>query len=108
MIAPSCADIFFNNSLKNGLLPIVLDAAIVDRLFTDMYATRGYQLTIDLESQIILTPNGEQISFEVDAFRKNCLLHGLDDIGITLQDTDAIREFEKTWQEKSPWLFDAG
>ncbi len=107
MIAPSFADIFFNNSFKNGLLPIVLDAAIVDELFKEMYATEGYQLTVDLEGQVIRKPNGDEIPFEVDAFRKHCLLNGLDDIGITLQDADAIREFEKEWQKKSPWLFGA-
>ena len=107
LIAPSFADIFFNNCFKNGVLPIVLDAAIVDRLFTDMYEQEGYQLTVDLESQLIRTPSGEEISFEVDSFRKHCLLNGLDDIGITLQDADAIRAFEKQWQQKSPWLFDA-
>ncbi len=107
MIAPSFADIFFNNSFKNGLLPIVLDAAIVDELFKEMYATEGYQLTVDLEAQVIRKPNGDEIPFEVDSFRKHCLLNGLDDIGITLQDADAIREFEKNWQQKSPWLFGA-
>jgi len=107
MIAPSFADIFFNNSFKNGLLPIVLDAAIVDELFKEMYATEGYQLTVDLEAQLIRKSNGDEIPFEVDAFRKHCLLNGLDDIGITLQDADAIREFEKNWQQKSPWLFGA-
>ncbi|ARN75934.1 3-isopropylmalate dehydratase small subunit [Oceanicoccus sagamiensis] len=107
MIAPSFADIFFNNSFKNGLLPIVLDAAIVDELFKEMYATEGYQLTVDLEAQVIRKPNGDEIPFEVDAFRKHCLLNGLDDIGITLQDADAIREFETKWQQKAPWLFGA-
>lgn len=106
LIAPSFADIFFNNCFKNGVLPIALDAEIVDRLFSEMYAQEGYQLTIDLESQLIQTPSGEQIPFEVDSFRKYCLLNGLDDIGITLQDADAIRDFEKQWRQKSPWLFD--
>lgn len=108
IIAPSFADIFFNNCFKNGLLPIVLDADIVDQLFNEMYAAEGYQLTIDLEAQLIRKPNGEEISFEVDGFRKHCLINGLDDIGITLQDADAIRVFEKKWQEQSPWLFNAG
>ncbi|MGK0499146.1 MAG: 3-isopropylmalate/(R)-2-methylmalate dehydratase small subunit [Oceanicoccus sp.] len=107
MIAPSFADIFFNNSFKNGLLPIVLDAAIVDQLFEEMYAEEGYQLTIDLSAQLIRKPNGDEIHFEVDDFRKKCLINGLDDIGITLQDADAIREFEKQWEQKSPWLFGA-
>lgn len=107
LISPSYADIFFNNCFKNGVLPIVLDADIVDRLFVEMYAQEGYQLTVDLEAQLIRTPSGETIPFDVDAFRKHCLLNGLDDIGITLQDVDAIREFESQWQKKSPWLFGA-
>ena len=107
IIAPSFADIFFNNCFKNGLLPIVLDAAIIDSLFEEMYATEGYQLTVDLEVQLIRKPDGDEIPYEVDAFRKHCLLNGLDDIGITLQDADAIREFEKSWQKKAPWLFGA-
>jgi 3-isopropylmalate/(R)-2-methylmalate dehydratase small subunit len=108
LIAPSFADIFFNNCFKNGLLPIVLDAKIVDQLFEEMYVVEGYQLTIDLDAQLIRKPNGEEIAFEVDGFRKHCLMNGLDDIGITLQDADAIRTFEKKWQEQSPWLFGAG
>jgi 3-isopropylmalate/(R)-2-methylmalate dehydratase small subunit len=108
IIAPSFADIFFNNCFKNGLLPIVLDAAIVDQLFQEMYSSEGYRLTIDLQAQLIRKPNGEAIAFEVDAFRKHCLLNGLDDIGITLQDADAIRAFEQQWQKKSPWLFSVG
>ena len=87
------------------MLPIVVDAAIVDQLFEEMYATEGYQLTIDLESQVIRKPNGEEIAFDVDGFRKHCLQNGLDDIGITLQDTDAIRAFEEKWKQQSPWLF---
>jgi len=107
VIAPSFADIFFNNCFKNGILPIALDAAIVDRLFQDMYDEEGYQLTIDLEAQVIKTPKGEEIAFDVDQFRKHCLLNGLDDIGITLQDADAIREYETKWKEQSPWLFES-
>ena len=107
LIAPSFADIFFNNCFKNGLLPIVLDADTVDQLFNEMYANEGYQLTIDLQAQLISKPDGDTIAFEVDAFRKDCLLKGLDDIGISLQDADAIREFEKQWRQKSPWLFGA-
>jgi len=107
LIAPSFADIFFNNCFKNGILPIALDAAIVDRLFQDMYDEEGYQLTIDLEAQVIKTPKGEEIAFDVDQFRKHCLLNGLDDIGITLQDADAIREYETKWKEQSPWLFES-
>ncbi len=105
VIAPSFADIFFNNSFKNGLLPIVLSEACVEHLFQETFATLGYQLSIDLESQSITTPSGEKIPFEVDAFRKYCLLNGLDDIGITLQDADAIRAYEKKRSVEAPWLF---
>ena len=105
IIAPSFADIFFNNCFKNGILPIVLPSETVDALFKAMYAEEGYRLTIDLPAQCIRTPDGQEIAFEVDAFRKHCLINGLDDIGLTLQDADDIREFEKAWQQKSPWLF---
>jgi len=107
VIAPSFADIFFNNCFKNGLLPIVLDEQVVDQLFEEMYAQEGYALTIDLEKQQVIKPNGDTIDFEVDAFRKHCLLHGLDDIGLTLEDADDIREYEAKRREKAPWLFDA-
>ena len=106
IIAPSFADIFFNNCFKNGILPIPVAAEKVDQLFREMYDQPGYQLTIDLEAQTITTPSGEVIAFEVDSFRKHCLLNGLDDIGITLQDADAIREYEAGWQKKAPWLFE--
>jgi 3-isopropylmalate/(R)-2-methylmalate dehydratase small subunit len=105
IIASSYADIFFNNSFKNGLLPIVLDEAIVDQLFIEVEATEGYSLTIDLENQQIVKPNGESIAFEVDEFRKHCLLNGLDDIGLTLQDADAITEYETARKVSAPWLF---
>lgn len=105
VIAPSFADIFFNNCFKNGILPIVLDADVVDGLFKEMYASEGYRLVIDLPGQTITTPAGGVINFDVDAFRKHCLINGLDDIGLTLQDADAIADFEKTWQAKAPWLF---
>lgn len=105
IIAPSFADIFYNNCFKNGLLPIELDAAVVARLFEEMYATEGYQLAVDLEAQTIRTPGGEAIAFDVDEFRKYCLLNGLDDIGLTLQDEEAIRTFENKWREQCPWLF---
>ncbi|PCI46957.1 MAG: 3-isopropylmalate dehydratase small subunit [Thalassobium sp.] len=108
IIAPSYADIFFNNSFKNGLLPIVLDEATVDRLFKAVEANEGYKLTINLEAQTIVTPDGETIPFEVDSFRKHCLLNGLDDIGLTLIDADDIRAYEANRREKSPWLFGAG
>jgi 3-isopropylmalate/(R)-2-methylmalate dehydratase small subunit len=106
IIAPSFADIFYNNCFKNGILPIVLDAHLVDRLFGEMYSTEGYQLRIDLARQVVKTPSGEEITFEVDAFRKHCLLNGLDDIALTLESADAIRAYEQNWRSQSPWLFD--
>jgi len=106
IIAPSFADIFYNNCFKNGILPIVLDADVVDRLFQQMYATEGYELSIDLEQQVVQTPSGETIRFDVDAFRKHCLLNGLDDIALTLESAEAIRGFEQNWRQQSPWLFD--
>ncbi len=105
VIAPSFADIFFNNTFKNGMLPIVLDDAIVDQLFDEVEANEDYQLTIDLAEQVIRKPNGETIAFEVDAFRKNCLLEGLDDIGLTLQDADLIKQYEKNQKAKTLWMF---
>ena len=105
VIAPSFADIFFNNSFKNGLLPIALDAATVDRLFEKVTANRGYELTIDLAAQKITSADGEDIDFDVEAFRKYCLLNGLDDIGLTLQHADAIRAYEERRKQEAPWLF---
>ncbi len=96
LIAPSFADIFFNNCFKNGMLPIVLPSTTVDVLFDEVKKTPGYELTIDLEKQEIDTPTGKTISFEVNAFRKNCLLNGLDDIGLTLQHEDKITSYETT------------
>jgi len=107
VIAPSFADIFFNNCFKNALLPIVLDEAIVDGLFKDVAAQEGLELTVDLESQKIIKGDGEEIPFEVDAFRKHCLLNGLDDIGLTLQDSDQIKAYEKKRSAQAPWLFRA-
>lgn len=107
VIAPSFADIFFNNCFKNGILPIVLNANSVEKLFQQMYATEGYQLTVDLPAQLVRTPSGEEFSFEVGEFSKYCLINGLDDIGITLQDVEAIETFETQWRERSPWLFGA-
>lgn len=107
VIAPSFADIFYNNCFKNGLLPIVLSDAIVDQLFTEMYASEGYQLTIDLAAQVVKTPGGESFPFDVDEFRKHCLLNGLDDIGLTLEHADAIRSYEAKRRREAPWLFDA-
>ena len=106
VIAPSFADIFYNNCFKNGVLPVAMDAGQVDGLFQAMYATPGYQLTVDLDQQLVRTPDGQDIAFDVDAFRKHCLLNGLDDIGLTLQSADAIRNYEQRWREQSPWLFD--
>ncbi|KXS36904.1 MAG: 3-isopropylmalate/(R)-2-methylmalate dehydratase small subunit [Halomonadaceae bacterium T82-2] len=105
VIAPSFADIFYNNAFKNGILLITLDEATVERLFQEVEATEGYRLDVDLEAQTVTTPSGEVLSFEIDAFRKHCLLNGLDDIGLTLQHEDAIREFEQTHRQKRPWLF---
>ena len=107
IIAPSFADIFFNNSFKNGLLPIVLKEEEVDALFQQAEATEGYQLTVDLQAQTVTRPDGVQYRFEIDAFRKHCLLNGLDDIGLTLQDADAIRVFEEKHRTSQPWLFGA-
>lgn len=105
IIAPSYADIFFNNCFKNGILPIVVDRKIVDELFVEVEAQEGYSLTVDLENQVIIRPSGATIPFNVDSFRKYCLLNGLDDIGITLQDAGEIKTFEKGWRETSPWYF---
>ena len=107
IIAPSFADIFFNNSFKNGLLPIILAETEVDELFKQAEATEGYNLSVDLAAQTVTCPDGVQYSFEVDAFRKHCLLNGLDDIGLTLQDADAIKAFESGYQAQRPWLFGA-
>jgi 3-isopropylmalate/(R)-2-methylmalate dehydratase small subunit len=106
IIAPSFADIFYNNCFKNAILPIVLDDEIVDLLFQQLYANEGYELTVDLEEQQVTTPAGDVYSFEVDEFRRHCLLKGLDDIGLTLEDADKIRAYEQLARERSPWLFD--
>jgi 3-isopropylmalate/(R)-2-methylmalate dehydratase small subunit len=105
VIAPSYADIFFNNSFKNGLLPVVLPVAAVDTLFRAVTATPGYRLTIDLDAQKVTTPEGQAFTFEIDAFRKHCLLHGLDEIGLTLQHADEIKAFEAKHRLNQPWLF---
>lgn len=105
VIAPSFADIFFSNCFKNGLLPIVLPAASVDALFRAVAAEPGYRLTIDLPAQQVRTPGGEAYGFEVDAFRKYCLVEGLDDIGLTLRHQDRIRAFEQARRAAQPWLF---
>lgn len=105
VIAPSFADIFFNNCFKNGILPIVLDGKTVDRLFQQMYAVEGYQLTVDLPAQQVITPEGEKIAFEVGEFSKHCLINGLDDIGLTLQDEPEIHAFEERYRQQAPWIF---
>ena len=105
IIAPSYADIFFNNSFKNGLLPIILSDAEVDDLFAQVEATPGYQLNIDLQAQTVTRPDGKVLNFEIDAFRKHCLLNGLDDIGLTLQDSDSIAAYESKHRASQPWLF---
>jgi 3-isopropylmalate/(R)-2-methylmalate dehydratase small subunit len=104
VIAPSFADIFFNNCFKNGLLPIVLPESAVDLLFNEVAAFPGYQLTVDLERQVVVRPQGEEIPFEVQAFRKFCLLNGLDDIGLTLRHADKIKAFEAERLATKPWL----
>ena len=105
VIAPSYADIFFNNSFKNGLLPVVLPAAVVEQLFTEATAAPGYRLTIDLPTQEVVTPSGEKFAFEVDEFRKHCLVNGLDEIGLTLQHAEAISAYEARRKSEAPWLF---
>jgi len=105
IIAPSYADIFYNNCFKNGILPIVLDAEEVDALFNEVEASKGYQLLIDLEQQVVVSPNGRSFSFEIDSFRKHCLINGLDDIGLTLEKVDLIKAFEVKHKTTQPWLF---
>ncbi len=105
LIGPSYADIFFNNCFKNGLLPIVLPAAQVDELFRACEATEGYRLVVDLPVQVIRRPDGAEIGFEVDAFRKECLVNGWDDIGLTLRHADEIRAFEARRRAEHPYYF---
>ena len=105
IIAPSFADIFFNNCFKIGLLPIILGTAIVDRLFDEVKLAEGYSLTVDLQKQTVATPRNEEFKFEIDAFRKHCLLNGLDEIGLTLQHAEKIKQFEQKRRNKQPWLF---
>jgi 3-isopropylmalate/(R)-2-methylmalate dehydratase small subunit len=105
IIAPSFADIFYNNCFKNGLLPIVLPAEVVDRLFTETEASEGYRLVVDLAAQSVTTPAGESFAFDVDGERKHRLLNGLDDIGLTLQLTDKIKAYEAQRKARAPWLY---
>jgi len=104
LIAPGYADIFFNNCFKNGILPIVLPEPQVSRLFDDVYAFPGYELTVDLERQVVVRPDGEELAFDVQPFRKYCLLNGLDDIGLTLRHQDEIKAFEARRLSAKPWL----
>ena len=104
IIAPSYADIFFNNSFKNGLLPIVLSESQVGQLFDEVAAFPGYTLTIDLQRQVVIKPGGDELPFEVQAFRKYCLLNGFDDIGLTLRHADKINAFEAHRLAQKPWL----
>ena len=108
IIAPSFADIFFNNCFKNGMLPIVLSEELVEQLFQEMYVKEGYSLTVDLEKQVVIKPNGEELAFEVDEFRKHCLLNGFDDISLTLQDADKITTYENARKKTAPWLYNFG
>ena len=105
VIAPSFADIFFNNAFKSGLLPLVLDADILSRLAAECSAIPGYRLSVDLEAQRVTTPGGDDFAFAVDSFRRHCLLNGFDDIELTLQHADAIRAFEAERRQSAPWLF---
>tara|TARA_B100001540_G_scaffold294453_1_gene294414 strand:+ start:507 stop:1154 length:648 start_codon:yes stop_codon:yes gene_type:complete len=105
ILAPSFADIFFNNCFKNGLLPIVLKEEIIESLFKEVEASDGFSLKVDLERQLITPVNGNDIPFEVDEFRKHCLINGLDDIALTLENSKTIEQFEKGWREISPWYF---
>ena len=105
VIAPSFADIFYNNSLKNGLLLIKLDPKTVDRLFQESQGSKGYRLAVDLEQQSVTTPGGESFRFDIDPFRKHCILNGLDDIGLTLAHADEIKTFEGKHKQAQPWLF---
>ena len=105
VIASSFADIFFNNCFKNGLLAIVLGASEVDQLFAEAAPNPGYKLTIDLDAQTVITPSGTAFRYEIDAFRKYCLLNGLDEIGLTLKHADKIRAYEELRKVREPWIF---
>ena len=104
VIAPSFADIFYNNSFKNGLLPIALEGEQVDLLFEEFAAVEDYQLAIDLDAQLVRTPAGSEMAFDVNEFRKYCLLNGLDDIGLTMQKAERIKAFEQQYYQRMPWL----
>ncbi|WP_435100064.1 3-isopropylmalate dehydratase small subunit [Arhodomonas sp. AD133] len=105
IIAPSYADIFYNNCSKNGILPVALSEEAVERLFEETRASEGYSLEVDLPAQTVTTPSGERFAFEIDAFRKHALVEGLDEIGLTLKHADEIRAYEARRREEAPWLF---
>jgi 3-isopropylmalate/(R)-2-methylmalate dehydratase small subunit len=105
VIAPSFADIFYNNSLKNGLLLIKLDVKTIDRLFKEVEAHPGYRFAVDLEAQTVTAPGGESFKFDIDPFTKHCLLNGLDEIGLSLEHADRIKAFEAKHRSEQPWLF---
>lgn len=105
LLAPSFADIFYNNCFKNGILPIVLSSNQIDQLFAEINQTPGYQIKVDLTEQLLSTPTGESISFDIDPFRKHCLLNGLDDIGLTLEKMSQIHSYEDRRRRETPWLF---
>jgi 3-isopropylmalate/(R)-2-methylmalate dehydratase small subunit len=104
VIAPSFADIFYNNSFKNGLLPIALDSGQVDQLFGELAKNNDYRLEVDLEKQLVTNADGIEMAFEIDEFRKYCLLNGLDDIGLTMQHAETIKAFEEQYYQRMPWL----
>ena len=104
ILAPSFADIFFSNCFKNGILPIILPAETIDDLFKAINKQEDYLLTIDLENQFVILPSDNKINFQVDAFRKHCLVNGLDDIGLTMQHSETIKAFEKNYYQKNSWL----
>lgn len=108
VIAPGFADIFYNNCFKSGLLPVALPEPVVDELFAEVEAAEGYQLEIDLNRRKVIKPDGTEIAFSVDEFRRHCLLNSLDDIGMTLQDADFIKQFEQKHKAQNPWLFAEG
>ena len=105
VIAPSFADIFFSNCYKNGLLPIVQPAEVVDQLFKECVASEGYRLTVDLAAQTVTTPSGQSFAFDITAHRKHCMLNGLDEIGLTLAHADKIRAFEDARKQSLPWFY---
>ncbi|MGD8430621.1 MAG: 3-isopropylmalate dehydratase small subunit [Ectothiorhodospiraceae bacterium] len=105
LVAPSFADIFYNNCTKNGILPVVLEESVVDGLFAEVAATEGYRLTVDLPGQTLTTPSGAVHHFDIDPYRKHALVEGLDEIGMTLQHADAIRAYEARRRTETPWLF---